>query len=387
MTDPSPDPAPEPYVELNGVTRDGVTPDGAKPERLSRRAAGKVPEVEDPDAPLLEVRDLSVEFKTDDGIVKAVQNVSYTLRESETLGIVGESGSGKTVTAMAILGLLPKKRATITGEVRFRGRNILGLPEKELEKIRGQRIAMVFQDALAALNPVLRVGDQIAEAIAVHSGEKVSTTDDRVIHLLDLVGIPNPRDRAEQYPHEYSGGMRQRAMIAIALANDPDVVIADEPTTALDVTTQAQILALLERAVVARGAAVLLITHNLGIVAQFCDEVAVMYAGRIVERGSAEAVFGQPLHPYTEALIASVPRADWPKDRPLPAISGMPPDLAALPPGCSFEPRCPYGHGRDVCRHVRPTPQRFRAPAGEVEAECHFAAERLACLATAGVSA
>ena len=361
------DPTPEPYV-----VADPAPENGAKPERLSRRAAGKVPQVEDPTAPLLEVRDLSVEFKTDDGIVKAVQNVSYTLRESETLGIVGESGSGKTVTSMAILGLLPKKRATITGEVRFRGRNILGLPEKELEKIRGKRIAMVFQDALAALNPVLRVGDQIAEAIAVHTGEKVSTTDDRVIHLLDLVGIPNPRDRAEQYPHEYSGGMRQRAMIAMSIANDPDVIIADEPTTALDVTIQAQVLEVFQRIQERTRSAILLITHDLGVVAGVTDRILVMYAGRQVEGGTVDDVFYRPSHPYAQGLLASLPRLDRQRGgERLHRIKGQPPSLIFLPPGCAFNPRCPNAVP-GTCDAERP-PLREVAP-GHVSA-CHFAAE------------
>jgi oligopeptide/dipeptide ABC transporter ATP-binding protein len=356
------DPSPEPYVEVNATA----------PERLSRRAAGKVPEVEDPNAPLLEVRDLSVEFKTDDGIVKAVQNVSYTLRESETLGIVGESGSGKTVTSMAILGLLPKKRATITGQVLFRGRNILGLPEPELDKIRGKRIAMVFQDALAALNPVLRVGDQIAEAIAVHTGERVATTDDRVIHLLDLVGIPNPRDRAEQYPHEYSGGMRQRAMIAMSIANDPDVIIADEPTTALDVTIQAQVLEVFERIQERTKSAILLITHDLGVVAGVTDRILVMYAGRQVEDGSVEDVFYRPSHPYAQGLLASLPRLDRRRDgEKLHRIKGQPPSLIFLPPGCAFNPRCPDAVA-GTCDTERP--ELLEVAPGHRSA-CHFATE------------
>ena len=243
---------------------------------------------------------------------------------------------------MAILGLLPKKRATITGEVRFRGRNILGLPEKELEKIRGKRIAMVFQDALAALNPVLRVGDQIAEAIAVHSDEKVATTDDRVIHLLDLVGIPNPRDRAEQYPHEYSGGMRQRAMIAMSIANDPDVIIADEPTTALDVTIQAQVLEVFERIQDRTSSAILLITHDLGVVAGVTDRILVMYAGRQVEMGTVDDVFYRPSHPYAQGLLASLPRLDRRRDgEQLHRIKGQPPSLIFLPPGLRLQPALP----------------------------------------------
>ncbi len=351
---------------------DYVVEEPGAPERLSRGDAGQVPELEDPSAPLLEVRDLSVEFKTDDGVVKAVQNVSYTLREGETLGIVGESGSGKTVTSMAILGLLSTKRATITGEVRFRGRNILGLPEKELDQIRGKRIAMVFQDALAALNPVLKVGDQIAEAIAVHSGEKVATTDDRVVHLLDLVGIPNSRERAEQYPHEYSGGMRQRAMIAMSIANDPDVIIADEPTTALDVTIQAQVLEVLERIQERTRSAILLITHDLGVVAGVTDRILVMYAGRQVEGGTVDDVFYRPSHPYAQGLLASLPRLDRRRDgEKLHRIKGQPPSLIFLPPGCAFNPRCPHAVP-GTCDTQRP--ELTEVAPGHVSA-CHFAAE------------
>jgi len=365
------DPAPELLVEAPAPAPAPVP----APDRLSRRAAAKVPEVEDPNAPLLDVRDLSVEFRTDDGIVKAVQNVSYTLHEGETLGIVGESGSGKTVTSMAILGLLPKKRAAITGEVRFRGRNILGLPEKELESIRGKRIAMVFQDALAALNPVRRVGDQIAEAIAVHTGENVSNTDERVIHLLDLVGIPNPLDRAERYPHEYSGGMRQRAMIAMSVANDPDVIIADEPTTALDVTIQAQVLEVFERIQQRTRSALLLITHDLGVVAGVTDRVLVMYAGRLVEGGAVDDVFYRPSHPYAQGLLASLPRLDRRRDgERLHRIKGQPPSLIFLPPGCAFNPRCPDAVvGR--CDVERPA---LREVAPGHQSACHFAEELFA---------
>jgi len=356
---------PEPYVELGGD----------KAPKISRRKQAEMVGAEDPNAPLLEVRDLSVEFKTDDGIVKAVQNLSYTLNAKETLGIVGESGSGKTVSSMAILGLLPKRRATITGDVRFRGRSILGLPDKQLAELRGRRIAMVFQDALAALNPVLRVGDQIAEAISVHTGETIDTTDDRVIHLLDLVGIPNPRDRAAQYPHEYSGGMRQRAMIAMSIANDPDVIIADEPTTALDVTIQAQVLEVFERIQDRTNSALLLITHDLGVVAGVTDRVLVMYAGRQVETGSVDDVFYRPSHPYTQGLLASLPRLDQRREggerQRLHRIKGQPPSLIFLPPGCAFTPRCPNAVA-GTCDVERPA---LRDVDRNHASACHFATE------------
>ncbi|HVM67301.1 MAG TPA: ABC transporter ATP-binding protein [Acidimicrobiales bacterium] len=359
------EPQTEPYV----VTGD------EKAAKGSKRRQVEVVESEDPNAPLLEVRDLSVEFTTDDGIVKAVQNVSYTLHAKETLGIVGESGSGKTVTSMAILGLLPKRRAKITGDVLFRGRSIIGLPDKQLAAIRGKRIAMVFQDALAALNPVLRVGDQIAEAIAVHTDEQVATTDDRVVHLLDLVGIPNPRDRATQYPHEYSGGMRQRAMIAMSIANDPDVIIADEPTTALDVTIQAQVLEVFERIQERTSSALLLITHDLGVVAGVTDRILVMYAGRQVETGTVDDVFYRPSHPYTQGLLASLPRLDQRREggerQRLHRIKGQPPSLIFLPPGCAFAPRCPNAVA-GTCDVERPA---LREVDRGHESACHFASE------------
>jgi len=353
----------EPYVELGED----------KAPKTSKRRQVDIVGAEDPNAPVLEVRDLSVEFATDDGVVKAVQNLSYTLNAHDTLGIVGESGSGKTVSSMAILGLLPPRRTTITGDVLFRGRSILGIPDKQLTAIRGKRIAMVFQDALAALNPVLRVGDQIAEAIAVHTDEQVATTDDRVVHLLDLVGIPNPRDRAGQYPHEYSGGMRQRAMIAMSIANDPDVIIADEPTTALDVTIQAQVLEVFERIQERTSSALLLITHDLGVVAGVTDRILVMYAGRQVETGTVDDVFYRPSHPYTQGLLASLPRLDRRREvgERLHRIKGQPPSLIFLPPGCSFTPRCPNAVA-GTCDVERPALR--DVDRGHASA-CHFATE------------
>lgn len=305
------------------------------------------------DEPLLEVTDLSVEFPTDDGVVHAVDRVSYSLAEGETLGIVGESGSGKSVTSLAILGLLPK-RAKVTGSVRFLGRELIGMKDNEMRRLRGRNIAMVFQDALTSLNPVIRVGDQIAEAITAHRVISKHDLSARVIKLLELVGIPNPAERANQYPHEYSGGMRQRALIAMMIANEPDVLIADEPTTALDVTIQAQVLEVLERIKQRTSSAIVLITHDLGVIAGVADRVLVMYAGRQVELGTADDIFYLPRHPYTEGLLASLPRLDRRSgSERLHRIKGQPPSLLALPPGCAFNPRCPHAKHKS-CDGPRP---------------------------------
>jgi len=305
------------------------------------------------EGPLLEVTGLSVDFPTDDGVVHAVDSVSYSLSENETLGIVGESGSGKSVTSLAILGLLPK-RAKITGSVKFRGRELIGLPDDEMRHLRGRNIAMVFQDALTALNPVFKIGDQIAESITAHRDVPKHELSARVIELLELVGIPNPAERANQYPHEFSGGMRQRAMIAMSIANEPDVLIADEPTTALDVTIQAQVLEVMERIRERTRSAIVLITHDLGVIAGVADRVLVMYAGRPVEIGTADEIFYDPRHPYAQGLLASLPRLDRRagNDR-LHRIKGQPPSLVFLPPGCAFSPRCPHAkHG--ICDGSRP---------------------------------
>jgi oligopeptide/dipeptide ABC transporter ATP-binding protein len=319
---------------------------------------------------LLSVRNLSVEFKTDDGIVRAVDDISFDIDSSETLGIVGESGSGKSVTAMAILGLLPDT-AKVSGEVMFHEQNLLTLPRRELEAVRGERIAMVFQDALAALNPVHSVGAQIGEAIAVHHDVGKRELQVRVIELLDLVGIPQPAERAAQYPHEFSGGMRQRAMIAMALANDPDILIADEPTTALDVTIQAQVLDVFERIQDRTNAAVLLITHDLGVVAGVTDRVIVMYAGRHVEAGTVDEIFYTPSHPYTRGLLGSLPRLDRrAHDARLTRIAGQPPSLIFLPSGCAFHPRCVYADLNGVCVTDRPE---LQAVAADHTSACHFA--------------
>jgi oligopeptide/dipeptide ABC transporter ATP-binding protein len=304
---------------------------------------------------VLSVRNLRVEFPTDDGVVKAVDDVSFDVRRGETLGIVGESGSGKSVTSLAILGLLPRS-ARVTGTIEFRGEQLLGKDEKELREFRGQSIAMVFQDALAALNPVFTVGDQIAEAITVHREVPADELRSDVIDLLDLVGIPAPTKRIDQYPHEYSGGMRQRAMIAMAIANEPDLLIADEPTTALDVTIQAQVLEVIERIQDRTQSSVMLITHDLGVVAGLSDRVMVMYAGRQAEIGTVDEIFYDPRHPYTRGLLGSLPRLDRrSREGRLARIKGQPPSLINLPPGCPFQPRCPVATGRDgICFTVRP---------------------------------
>ena len=320
---------------------------------------------------VISVRNLKVQFKTDDGVVKAVDDVSFDVFENEVLGIVGESGSGKSVTSMAILDLLPPT-AQITGEILFRGRDLRPLGEKEMRKLRGAKIAMVFQDALAALNPVYTVGAQIAEAINVHTDLPKDEVKEKVIGLLDLVGIPNPKRRADSYPHEYSGGMRQRAMIAMSIANDPDVLIADEPTTALDVTIQAQVLEVLERIQDRTNSAIVLITHDLGVVAGMADRVMVMYAGRAVEMGTVDQIFYSPHHPYSLGLLASLPRLDRDdRDARLYRIKGQPPSLIHVPSGCAFHPRCEFAKLPDPCSTVRPDLR----PIGDVHqfAACHFA--------------
>jgi oligopeptide/dipeptide ABC transporter ATP-binding protein len=319
--------------------------------------------------PVLSVRHLSVDFKTDDGVVHAVDDLGFDLARGETLGIVGESGSGKTVTALSVLGLLPKT-ASINGEAVFDGRDLLSLTDKQLQPVRGSRVAMIFQDALAALNPVHRVGDQIAEAIAVHNRVSADELVRRAVGLLDLVGIPQAKERARDYPHQYSGGMRQRAMIAMAIANEPDILIADEPTTALDVTIQAQVLDVLERIQERTDTAIMLITHDLGVVAGVADRVLVMYAGREAEQGSVEQIFYEPSHPYTRGLLASLPRLDRRADgERLHRIKGQPPSLIHLPSGCAFHPRCPYVDD-ELC------PSRVPAPVSLDDghrAACHFA--------------
>jgi peptide/nickel transport system ATP-binding protein len=304
----------------------------------------------DSGAPLLEVRDLTVEFSGEDGPVPAVRGVSYTLTPGEVLGIVGESGSGKSVSSLAIMGLLPAS-ARVTGSVRLRGQDLLGRSDRDLAKIRGRKIAMIFQDPLSALTPVYSIGDQIAETVQIHQGSSKQAAFARAVELLDAVGIPNATQRAKAYPHEFSGGMRQRVMIAMAIANDPDVLIADEPTTALDVTIQAQVLELLDTAREITNAATIMITHDLGVVAGIADRILVMYAGKAVESGAVEPVYADPRMPYTIGLLGSVPRLDRP-GQPLTPIEGSPPNVSRLPAGCPFAARCPVSI--DICSTVEP---------------------------------
>jgi peptide/nickel transport system ATP-binding protein len=337
-------------------------------KRPDRQAPPEPPRVEG--QPLLSVRDLRVQFRTDQGTVKAADGVSFDVGDNEVLGIVGESGSGKSVTALAILGLLPAT-ATVTGEVRYRGRSLLDLPKDEVRKLRGEKLAIVFQDALAALNPLHRVGNQIVESIQVHHPE-VRHRDalGQAVELFGLVGIESPATRVKQYPHELSGGMRQRALIAMAMANDPEVLIADEPTTALDVTTQAQVLEVLKAARARTRSAMVLITHDLGVVSGVADRVLVMYAGKVVESGTVDAVFERPEHPYTLGLLRSRPRLEQADGR-LERIPGQHPSLVDVPSGCSFHPRCRFAHLPEPCAVSVPQP-RSPSDAAHVSA-CHFA--------------
>jgi oligopeptide transport system ATP-binding protein len=291
---------------------------------------------------LLAVDDLRVEFWTQRGTVHAVNGISFEIGAGETLGIVGESGCGKSVTALAILGILPRAARVVGGRAEFGGRNLLALTDRELRRIRGKEIAMVFQDPMTSLNPVLTIGRQLREAIETHLGLERKAAETRAAELLDQVGIPSPRARLADYPHQFSGGMRQRAMIAMALACEPKLLIADEPTTALDVTIQAQILDLLRTLVAERDTALILITHDLGVVAGMCERVHVMYAGMVMEEGPAESVFATPRHPYTLGLLQSVPRLDTPRGRKLHPIEGAPRDMLRPPSACPFAPRCIY---------------------------------------------
>jgi oligopeptide/dipeptide ABC transporter ATP-binding protein len=316
---------------------------------------------------LLVVDNLTVSFPTDDGMVRAVRGVSYTLRSGEALGIVGESGSGKSVSSMAVMGLLPRN-ARITGSVRFRGHELIGLDEKEYAKVRGNRIAMIFQDPLTSLNPVYSIGYQIAEAVHAHNDVSKEAALERAVELLGIVGIPFPEQRINNYPHEMSGGMRQRVVIAIAMANNPDVIIADEPTTALDVTVQAQVLEALEAARAETGAALILITHDLGVIAGHAERISVMYAGKLVETGTTEDVFYRPRMPYTLGLLGSLPRLDRTEKERLTPIKGSPPSLLNLPPGCPFTPRCPLAE--PVCD--REEPELLPVDGTGHTAACHF---------------
>jgi oligopeptide/dipeptide ABC transporter ATP-binding protein len=309
---------------------------------------------------LLDVTNLHVRFATEDGVVRAVDGVDFELDRGKVLGIVGESGSGKSVTAMTLLGLTRDRNTLFEGAVSYKGRNILELSEEELREIRGNEMAMIFQDPMTSLNPVYKIGDQIVEGIQVHEKIDKRGAKGRAVDLLRQVGIPNPEARVDDYPHQFSGGMRQRAMIAMALANNPDVLIADEPTTALDVTIQAQIIELIDKLKDDFNSSVILITHDLGVVADIADEIIVMYAGRVVERGSTRQVFYDPQMPYTWGLLGSIPRLDRPKPEKLHSIKGTPPSLINLPRGCKFRPRCP--HAFDKCIEQPPLESRVEDP-------------------------
>jgi oligopeptide transport system ATP-binding protein len=320
------------------------------------------------DGLLLEVDQLQVEFRTRDGVAKAINGVSFELHEGETLAILGESGSGKSVTAQAIMGILDSPPGFVTGgEVRYCGQNILAMSDEQRRRIRGPEISMVFQDALSALNPVFSVGWQIAEMFRKHRGMNKSDSQAQAIRLMQRVQIPAAAQRVKAYPHQFSGGMRQRIMIAMAIALDPAVLIADEPTTALDVTVQAQIMQLLKDLQEERKMGLILITHDLGVVADVADRIAVMYAGRIVEQADAFELYAQPAHPYTKGLLDSIPRLDQKGDT-LSAIGGLPPNLMNIPPGCPFNPRCHYA--QDICRLEPPPP--LREVARHRLAACHF---------------
>ena len=321
--------------------------------------------------PLLEVRDLHVSFPTEDGVVKAVDGVSFSVMPGESLGVVGESGSGKSVTFLTVMGLVGSDQADISGEILYEGQDLLTLSKDELKKFRGAKISMIFQDPLTSLHPFYKVGDQIAEMITTHEDVSKKEALARAVEMLDRVRIAQPDRRAKQYPHEFSGGMRQRVMIAIALVNEPRLLIADEPTTALDVTVQAQILWLLRDLQQRLGLAVIFVTHDLGVAAEIADDAAVMYAGRIVEQAPIRELFRRPAHPYTEGLMQATVRRGQ-KGRPLVPIPGTPPNLMLLPAGCAFAPRCPIAV--DTCLTTLPL---FHPVAPGHVARCHLVAERL----------
>ena len=309
---------------------------------------------------LLEVKDLDVRFATEDGIVRAVQGISFELERGKVLGIVGESGSGKSVTAMTLMGLTRGVNARFEGEVLYKGTDLLKVSDREMQNYRGNELGMIFQDPMTSLNPVYRIGEQIAEAIRAHDDVGKRAARARTIELLHQVGIPNPESRVDDFPHQFSGGMRQRAMIAMALSCNPSILIADEPTTALDVTIQAQIVELVNRLKDDFDSAVIFITHDLGVIADIADEIIVMYAGRVVERGKKRDIFYDPQMPYTWGLLGSIPRLDRPRPERLHTIKGMPPSLINLPEGCKFRPRCP--HAFDKCMQEPGLENRVETP-------------------------
>jgi oligopeptide/dipeptide ABC transporter ATP-binding protein len=327
----------------------------------------------------LSVRNLSTVFEDGPRTVHAVRDVSFEMRSTERLGVVGESGSGKSALALSILGLIEPPGRVLGGEIVLGGRDVAKLSDRQLGAVRGKDIALVLQDPMSALDPVKTIGSQVVEAITAHDSDiRRAAARRRAVELLREVDIPHADSRLDDYPHQYSGGMRQRVAIAIAIANNPSVLIADEPTTALDVTTQSQVLALLDRLVEQHGTAVILITHNLGIVSDFCDAVAVMYAGRFVETSGVDHIFLHPTHPYSEALLKCVPNPERLAEGLLPAISGFPPDLAALPGGCSFAPRCPVGREIAQCHERAPLSHHVTDASGPADVECHFAEQRSA---------
>jgi oligopeptide/dipeptide ABC transporter ATP-binding protein len=341
------------------------TPSSASYEAAAQRAPAKA-------APLLELKNLSTHYVSGQGtrVVRAVDEVSLSIRAGETLGIVGESGSGKSTLALTILRILPPAARIVGGQMLFEGEDLCKKSDEQMRRVRGKRIAMILQDPMASLNPLFTIGDQVGEPLRVHEGASRATAWRRACELLKSVRIPSPETRVTQYPHEMSGGMRQRIVGAIGISCEPRLLIADEPTTSLDLTIQAQYLALLRDLQRAHGLALIFITHNLGIVAKMCDQLAVMYAGRVVESGPVSQVFNRPIHPYTEALLNSIPRMSDSRQR-LTAIDGQPPDMSALPPGCSFAPRCPLAFDR--CRAE--TPPEFMPGEGRT-ARCWLAASR-----------
>jgi oligopeptide/dipeptide ABC transporter ATP-binding protein len=321
--------------------------------------------------PLLEVKDLKVSFRTEDGLVRAVDGISFSVDEGEVVGIVGESGSGKSVTMMSVMRLINDPNAIYEGEILYKGRNLMGVSQDAMRQVRGEEIAMIFQDPMTSLNPVYTVGWQIEEQLNEHNDLNKGQARQRAIALLTQVGIPKPEQRIDDYPHQFSGGMRQRVMIALALSCNPDLLIADEPTTALEVTIQAQILELIKNLKQEFGSAVVLITHDLGVVADVADRILVMYAGRIVEEGNKEQIFYDPQHPYTWGLLGSIARLDRPRARRLTAIAGQPPSLINRPQGCSFRPRCPQAFDR--CRAEDPQ-LTTKVGDGHLDA-CHLSVE------------
>ena len=319
------------------------------------------------DKVLLEVKDLTTHFFTQDGVVKAVDGISYNVHEGEVVGIVGESGCGKSVGAMSVMKLIPSPPGRIVnGSVTFEGQDLVNMPEPEMRQIRGNRIAMVFQEPMTSLNPVLTIGRQLTETLELHQGLTGEPALNRAAELLDRVGIPEADQRLKDYPHQFSGGMRQRVMIAIALSCDPKLIIADEPTTALDVTIQAQILELMQGLAKEFGTALIIITHNLGVVARYADRVIVMYAGKIIEESTAEEIFHNPMHAYTRGLLASVPSLDATEHTKLQTIEGLPPDLVAPPPGCGFQPRCT----NKTCKCSETPPEIIEAKKGHFIVNC-----------------